>query len=64
MIGALITLLVIVLVVGLVYWVVDAMPVPQPLNKFIKIAAVVIGAIAIIYVLLGVGGFDTRLPAR
>lgn len=52
MISTLVTILVIVLLVGLVYWLVDALPVPEPLNRFAKIAAIVIGAIAIILVLL------------
>lgn len=56
MIGALITILVIVIVAGLVYWVLDAIPVPQPLNRFAKIAIVIIAVIALIYVLLGLGG--------
>ena len=58
MLGALISLLVIVIVIGLVYWVIDAIPVPQPLNRFAKIAVIVIGVIAIIYVLLGMGGIS------
>lgn len=64
MLGALITILVIAVVAALVYWVLDAIPVPQPLNKFLKIAVVVLAVIALIYVLLGLGGVDTRLPVR
>jgi hypothetical protein len=56
MVQALITILVICVVAGLIYWVLDAIPVPQPLNKFAKIAVVVIAVIALIYVLLGLGG--------
>ena len=64
MITTLITILVIVLVAGLVYWVLDAIPVPQPINRFAKIAVVVICAIALIYVLLGAAGISTGIPAR
>ena len=64
MLQALILLLVIILVVGLIYWVIDAVPVPHPLNRFVKIAVVVIGVIAVIYVLLGAVGINTGLPAR
>jgi len=56
MVGALITILVIAIVAGLIYWVLDAIPVPQPINRFAKIAVVVIAVIALIYVLLGLGG--------
>ena len=64
MITALIYLLVVVLVVGLIYWVIDAVPVPQPLNKFAKIAVVVIGCIVVIMVLLNAAGMNTGLPLR
>lgn len=56
MLGALITILVIAVVAGLIYWVLDAIPVPQPLNRFAKIAVVVLAVIALVYVLLGIGG--------
>lgn len=64
MIQALITILVVCIVIGLIYWVLDAIPVPQPLNKFAKIAIVVIGVIVVIAVLLGLGGINTGLPVR
>ena len=58
MLGALITILVIAVVAGLFYWVIDAIPVPQPINRFAKIAVVVVAVIALIYVLLGMGGIS------
>lgn len=61
MIQALILILVIAVVAGLIYWIVDAIPVPAPLNRFIKIAIMVVAVIALIIVLLGLGGIDTRL---
>jgi multisubunit Na+/H+ antiporter MnhB subunit len=64
MVGALITLLIIALIVGLVYWVADALPVPQPMNKFVKIIAMVIGCLAVIVMLLGLAGYDTGFPVR
>jgi len=66
MVGVLITILVVALVVGLIYWVADALPVPQPMNKFVKIAAMVIGCLAVIIVLLNLAGYDTglRTPLR
>jgi hypothetical protein len=38
--------------------VLDAIPVPQPINRFAKIAVVVLAVIALIYVLLGAGGIS------
>jgi len=58
MIGALITILVIAIVAGLVYWVIDAIPVPPPINRWAKIAVVFVAVIFLIGVLLGLGGID------
>jgi hypothetical protein len=65
MIGALITLIIYLLVLGiliwLVYYVVDAIPLPDPLNRIVKIAVTVIAALVVIVLLLnlaGVGGLD------
>lgn len=58
MLGALIWILVIAVVAGLIYWVLDAIPVPQPLNRFAKIAVVVVAVVALVYVLLGLGGIS------
>lgn len=64
MLAALVYILIIAVVIGLIYWVIDAVPVPQPLNRFAKIAIVVIGVIALIVVLLQVAGVNTGFPAR
>lgn len=61
MIHTLITLLVICIVVGIVWWLVDFVPVPEPLNKLIKVVAIVVAAIAIIYALLGLAGMAPGL---
>lgn len=61
MLGTLIYLLIVCIVIGLVWWVVDYLPVPEPLNKLIKVVSIVIGVIVIIYALLGLAG--TPLPA-
>jgi hypothetical protein len=54
--SALITILIIAVFAGLIYWVLDAIPVPQPINRFAKIAVVIVAVIALIYVLMGLGG--------
>jgi hypothetical protein len=62
MIGTLIYLLVVCVIIGLVWWIVDYLPVPEPLNKLIKVVTIVIGAIIIIYALLSIAGVGGGLP--
>lgn len=64
MLQALIAILIIAVVAGLFYWVIDAIPVQQPINRFAKIAIVVVAVIALIYVLLGAGGISMGIPVR
>jgi len=61
MINTLIYLLVVCIIIGVIWWVVDYMPVPQPLNKLIKVVSIVIGVIIIVYALLGLGGMAPAL---
>ena len=42
MVNVLITVLVVCLIVGLIYYVVDALGVPEPLNRVAKVIAVVV----------------------
>jgi hypothetical protein len=70
MVGALITLIIYLLVLGLLYWLViyvlDSVPIPDPPNRIIKIALMVLMVIIVIVLLLnliGVGiGNDIHLP--
>ena len=64
MVQLLITVLVVCLVVGLIWYVLDALPVPEPLNRIAKIVTVVIGVLIIIMLLLGLAGVDTGLRVR
>jgi hypothetical protein len=64
MISLLIYILVVGLIVGLIYYVCDALPIPQPLNKIVKIASMVIGVLVIILALMQVAGIDTGMPLR
>jgi small basic protein len=61
MLTALVYLIVVGLVVGVVFWLMDYLPVPEPLNRFIKIAAILIGLIALIMILLDATGTDVGL---
>lgn len=56
MIHALIYLVVVLLVIGLIFYVIDAIPVPDPLGRFAKIAVVVVGCLAVILTLLQFSG--------
>ena len=64
MLTALINLLIIAIVIGAVFWLCDYLPVPEPINKLVKVVAVVIGVIAIIYALLGLAGVVPPLAIR
>jgi len=63
MIGALITLIVYLLVIGILWWlviyIVDAIPIPNPPNRIIKIVLMVILSIVIIVMLLNLVGVHT-----
>jgi len=61
MINTLIMLLVVAIIIGMVWWLCDYLPVPEPLNKLIKIVSIVIGVIVIIYALLGIAGMAPPL---
>jgi hypothetical protein len=65
MIGALITLIVYIVVLAILWWlanfVLDNFPLPDPANRLVRVAIVIIIVFAAIYVLLGVfgiGGVD------
>ena len=64
MISLLVTLLVVCLVIGLIWYVVDAIPVPDPLNRIAKIVSVVIGCLILILLLLDVAGYNTGVRLR
>ena len=64
MLAILINLLIIVLVIGVVWWLIDYLPVPEPLNKLVKVVTIVIGVIAVIYALLGLAGVVPPLALR
>jgi len=47
-IGRLVSILVIVLILGLVYWILQQLPLPEPFGMIVK---VVIGLIAVVFLL-------------
>lgn len=66
MIGAFVNLLIYVcvvgLLVGLAYMIADGVPVPQPFNRIMKLAAMVIAVIIIILLLLQMAGTPLGIP--
>lgn len=65
-INILIYLIVVFLVIGVAWWLIDYIPVPAPLNRIAKIVVIVIGALVIIMALLNLTGTDIgfRGPVR
>ena len=61
MIDQLIYLLIIAVVIGTIWFVVDYIPVPEPLNRIIKVVSMVIGAIAVIMIMLRLIGVTVAI---
>jgi hypothetical protein len=59
LVSLLIYLVVLGILVAVIFWVIDAIPVPQPLNRIIRIAAVVIVALIAVLLLLQLAGVST-----
>ena len=64
MLGVLVYLIVLGIVLALVFWLADYIPIPSPINRWVKIIAIVIAALILINLLLGVAGVDTGLRMR
>jgi hypothetical protein len=62
LINLLIYLVVLGIIVALVFWVVDAIPIPQPFNRIIKIVATVLVVLIVILLLLNLAGIATVAP--
>jgi len=61
LIAALIYAIIVLLIIGLIYWAVTLIPLPQPFQQLIRVAAIVIGVIVVILLLLNVLG-GVNLP--
>lgn len=67
MIGAFITLIIYVIILGLLVWlalyVIDAIPLPEPFNRLARILIIVVAVVIVILLLLQlVGGAGINLP--
>jgi len=58
MLSTLIYMLCVFLVIGIVWWLIDFIPVPAPLNRWAKVIVIVVGAIFLIGILLNLGGVN------
>ena len=67
MISALVTIIIYLIILGLLVWLVfyilDAIPIPEPLNRVVRILVIVVCVLVIILLLLQlVGGAGISLP--
>lgn len=62
MISILVYILIVAIVAGLAYWIIDVIPVPEPINRIVKVLIVVVCVLALIWLLLGVAGNPPSLP--
>lgn len=60
--GLLIHLLIIMLIIGVVWWVITMIPLPPPMGQIVRVVFGVICAIIIIYFLLGLTGCQSTIP--
>jgi multisubunit Na+/H+ antiporter MnhB subunit len=58
MVSILIQILIIAIVLGVIWWVCDYLPVPQPLNRIVKVVAMVVAIIAVVVLLARLAGVD------
>lgn len=56
MISALITLIIIGFILGLLYWLVDWLGTPQPINKVLKAVILLVGVLMLVNFLLQLAG--------
>lgn len=64
MLSILITLLIIVIVLGLAWWVLKKIPLPTPVSEIVDVIFVVICAIVLIWFLLGLLGHVPNVSLR
>lgn len=64
MLATLVYILIVLMVIGLVWWIIDYIPVPPPLNRWAKLIIIVLGAIFLIGIMLNVAGVQTGLPVK
>jgi hypothetical protein len=61
MLGAVVYMVVVLVVVAVVYWAVDKLGTPQPLNNIIKVGVVAVAIIIVVVLFLQMLGIATPL---
>lgn len=61
MIDFLIYFLVLCIVLGLVWWIITQLPLPEPFGRIARVVFIVVAVILLIYLLLGLVGTAPRL---
>lgn len=64
MITFLITLLIVIIILGLIWWVITVIPLPEPFAKIAQVVVVVIGVLIIVWMLLGLIGQAPPISLR
>lgn len=64
MITFLITLLIVIIILGLIWWVITVIPLPDPFAKIAQVVVVVIGVLIIVWMLLGLIGQAPPISLR
>ena len=66
MIGALIHLVIYLIVIGIIVWLllylIDAIPLPEPFNRVARVCIIVLGVLIVILLLLQLVGTDVGMP--
>jgi hypothetical protein len=61
MLELLMTVVIGLLVIGLLWWIIQMLPLPEPFGRIAQVVIVVIAVIWLIYVLMGLVGTTPRL---
>lgn len=62
MIGLLISLVILLIIFGLLWWLIDQLPLPEPFGRIARVVLIVVAVIILLYFLLGLAGHgDLRL---
>jgi hypothetical protein len=64
MITFLITLLAVIVILGLIYWVSQQIPLPEPFARIVQVVIVVIGVLILVWMLLGLVGYAPPMALR
>jgi hypothetical protein len=64
MISILVSLLILLIVLSLAYWIIGQLPLPPPVRQIATVIIVVIAVVFLIYFLMGIAGPGREFPLR